>query len=63
MTTILGTVLMAMGSWGIWYALKGDREKLKKIVGTDKRGVAAVVSALAILMGFFLIIMRSAFRD
>ena len=54
---LFGSVLVVMGGGGLWYAFKGNRQKLKKIVGTDKPGIAAAVSVLAILVGLALIVM------
>jgi hypothetical protein len=48
---ILGALAVIFGFVGIIFAIGGEKDSLKKFVGTDNRGLAAVIGIALMVIG------------
>jgi hypothetical protein len=53
---VLGAVAVIFGFMGIIFAITGVKDNLKKYVGTENRGLAAVLGIVGVVVGSAIIL-------
>lgn len=53
---LLGALAVIFGFMGIVFAISGEKDKLRKFVGTESRGLAAVLGVIGVVIGFVIIL-------